>query len=176
MTRDFIAAHPGAVPGYLVVGLLSLCAAPIAAERNGAGTLRWWGFLTSTGGFVVVDLSPAAIRPRWVWSSHLVRSWAVHLPSLRELGRLADSSVNLVLAVPLGLTAVLLAQALRRPWPLAVAVLPVACELAQGAAPGLGRHGLLMTDLVLNEIGLGIGGLTGGLLALGVRAIPRRAR
>jgi len=154
---------PWAVPAALLALVLATAAAWPMARRMKAPVVPVWLFLASVGGFLAATVTPTAGAGQW--SRHAASSFAVVFPSPAELHSLNVTSLNVLLGVPLGLAAVLLAGELRRWWPLLTAVtLPLTVEVIQHLLPVLGRSGLLLPDVIDNVIGLAVGGFLGALV------------
>jgi hypothetical protein len=99
------------------------------------------------------------------------RMW---LPALGELRRLNDTSLNVLLFIPLGISIALLPRS-RRTLPVVVAAfaLPFAVELVQLLVPALAR-GCQSADVVDNLLGLTVG-VAVGVAARGLVAVTGRA-
>lgn len=182
MVGIYLDATPWALPVALVGGVLVAACSPVVARWTrvpfwlvlGVG-LAWTGFLSVTA-------TPSAMP--WV-STDLglgqggTLSWQVDTISWSSLTRVSERSLNVWLAVPLGLTSLLLARARRSVVPLLLAAAaPVAVESLQWAVPQLGRAGFLMEDVTLNWTGLAGGAAVGVLLlplvGRSLRPAPRR--
>lgn len=97
-------------------------------------------------------------------------------PPLGALRRVTDTSLNVVLFVPLGLAIALLPRTRRTGAVLVgAALLPVAIEATQLLVPAISR-GCESADVVDNLLGLAVGlAIGGGLRAVASRAGRRRA-
>lgn len=89
------------------------------------------------------------------------------LPSWETMATINETSLNVLLFVPLGLTIALLPRIRAAIVLFGLSVLaPMAIEVVQYVAPALDRVGLQMDDVVANEIGLLAGAAVGVVLRL----------
>lgn len=92
-------------------------------------------------------------------------SMGIVLPPVSDLTGVTDVTLNVVAGLVLGLLGAWLTRARLVAWPCVVAVaLPIAAELAHAAVPALGRSGFLLTDVVIAEAGVAMGGTLAVLL------------
>ena len=115
------------------------------------------GFLRGQESVVTDTHAPIAVDCLRV----LVNDAGMHRPLVEKLN---DTSVNVLLGVPVGLGAVWLAGECWRWWPLLAAVaLPFVVEGIQALLP-LGRLGFQLPDVIANTMGLVAGGVLGALV------------
>lgn len=165
MIRAFLRGTPWAVPAGVLALVIATAVAWPVVRRLKVRLVPVWLFLTAAGGFLAATVTPSPAAGHWNWRG--VTSFAVVLPSPNALHSLNDTSVNVLLGVPLGLAAVWLSGECRRRWPLLVAVaLPFLVEAIQALLP-LGRSGFQLPDVIANGIGLVSGGVL-GVLVVGV--------
>lgn len=168
MIGIYLQATPWAVPLFLAAGFLLVLLAPVLGRWTGlpawlvlAAGLAWTGFLAVTA---TPSELPWVRTDLGLGEGNTV-SLAVDTIDWSSLTEVSERSLNVWLAVPLGLTSVLLAWARRSPTPLFLAVLaPLAVESLQWLVPQLGRAGFLMADVSLNATGLALGAGAGLLL------------
>lgn len=162
MIRAFLRGAPWALPaGVLALVIATAVTWPVARRLN-VRLFPVWLFVAAAGGFLAATVTPSPGAGHWSWRG--VTSFAVVLPSPNALHTLNDTSVNVLLGVPLGLAAVWLSGECRRWWPLLVAVaLPFVVEALQALLP-LGRSGFQLPDVIANGIGLVTGGVLGALV------------
>ncbi|MGI8575708.1 MAG: VanZ family protein [Egibacteraceae bacterium] len=124
---------------------------------------RWVRVAPSVAGALVVAATlPLVVTLSPLEEASATRSCSWALPTMESLTSVSDSSLNVVLLLPLGF----LATRTRHPWLLlaAAACLPFVVEGLQWLLPALGRA-CQGEDLVTNLAGLALG----ALLSLGVR-------
>jgi VanZ family protein len=169
--RTFAGVLPWFLPGLATTTVIALAVAGPVARR--LRTESWIAFLLvmSVGAVLAATIPPDAGefsgRPSAASRCDFER---IGLAPLSEYLHLGDTSLNVILFVPLGLAVGLLGRSPATARVLvAVLALPLAIEAIQSLAPMLGR-GCQSRDVVDNLVGLGIG------LALGVLLSVVRAR
>jgi len=172
-----ILAIPWFLPGIVVsLVLASLLMAPVQRMFR-SGPLLSWSLVVSLGVIVSATLSPSreAIDFGAVGTGFCDLS-RVGLAPLRELLRLNDTSLNVLLFVPLGVSIALLPRSrLKAVIVVGAIALPFAIEATQLLVPWLDRA-CQSADVVDNLTGLAIG-LAGGIVARRlVAAVVRRSR
>ncbi len=168
MIGIYLQATPWAVPLFLAAGFLLVLVAPVLGRWTGlppwlvlAAGLAWTGFLAVTA---TPSEFPWVRTDLGLGEGNAV-SLRVDTISWASLTEVSERSLNVWLAVPLGVTSALLAWARRSPMPLLLAALaPIAVESLQWLVPQLGRAGFLMADVSLNATGLAMGAGAGVLL------------
>lgn len=171
MIRAFMRGTPWAVPAGVLALVIATAVAWPVARRMRVPVVPVWLFLATVGGFLAATVTPSPTAGHWNWRG--VTSFALVFPSPDALHSLNDTSMNVLLGVPLGLAAVWLAGACRRWWPLlAVVALPFVVEGIQALLP-LGRLGFQLPDVIANGIGLLAGGMLGAVVA-GAALLRRR--
>jgi hypothetical protein len=149
-------------PGLLISTIVGVVAAPAVARRLAVGPIHAAILVASFGLVVAATLTP--LRP--ALESGAVGTGVCDLtrfgpPPLRDLLRLNDTTLNLVLFAPLGAAIALLPRPKLRHALLAIAVgLPFAIETIQLLTPVLDR-GCQSADVVDNLTGLIVGFLAG---------------
>lgn len=162
MIEPALRATPWALPGAIVVVIVTLVLAPRAARWLRTRPWLAFGIVASAGLVVLVTLSPSVDagpgRTRFA-------SFELSLDTFRRLDGINESTLNVALFVPLAaFVAMAGVNAVRRLTIPAVILLPVAVELIQYAFPSLGRSGFQMDDVVANLTGVLVG-LAGGAAA-----------
>lgn len=169
MIGIYLDATPWAAPLVLLAALVLAGVAGPLARRHGLPTWVVYAAGLSWATFVAVTATPSELP--WVRTDRglgdgAVWSLGTDTVSWPDLTRVNEPSLNVWLAVPLGATALLLALALRRWWPLLLAVAtPLVAESLQMLVPQLGRVGFLLADVALNLAGVGLGVLAGLVLS-----------
>ena len=161
---------PWFLPGLAITTVIALAVAGRVARR--LRTESWIAFLLlmSVGAVLVATIPPDAGgfsgRPSAPGRCDFGR---IGLAPLSQYLHLGDTSLNVILFVPLGLAIGLLGRSPATARVLvAVLALPLAIEAIQSLLPMLGR-GCQSRDVVDNLLGLGIGLALGVLLSV-VRA------
>jgi VanZ family protein len=173
--RTLAGVLPWFLPGLAITTVIALAVAGRVARR--LRTERWIAFLLVTGvGAVLAATIPpdgggSSGRPSVPGRCDFGR---IGLAPLSQYLHLGDTSLNVILFVPLGLAIGLLGRSPATARVLvAVLALPLAIEAIQSLAPMLGR-GCQSRDVVDNLLGLGIGLALGVLLSV-VRAVRTRS-
>jgi hypothetical protein len=160
----------------LAAGLAAVVAAALTVPvARGLGAPRWiaFVFLAALCGVLAATLSPVPLTypPEYYrYRTCDVSSFAP--PTLEQLGTVNDTSLNVALFVPLGLSCALLPR-----WPQVVlstvvgALLAPAAETVQYLLPRLGRV-CDTNDVAANLTGLAVGLLAGLLVARLIRTVP----
>jgi len=171
LIRAFMRGAPWAVPAGVLALVIATAVAWPVARRMRVPVVPVWLFLATVGGFLATTVTPSPAAGHWSWRG--VTSFSVVLPSPDSLHSLNDTSVNVLLGLPLGLAAVWLAGECRRWWPLLAAVaLPFVVEGAQALLP-LGRSGFQLPDVLANGVVL-VAGAVLGAFVVGAAALWRR--
>ena len=170
MLHAALRAEPWTVPGTMVAALLGFVLMRPLAARLGAPRWVVWLLVTTVGGFCALTVTPTGGAISGGFSTHVIRSLALTLPSPRDLHTINEVSLNVAAGVPLGVAVLAAAALSRRWWLLPLLALPFACELAQGAFPQLGRAGFILGDAINNEVGVA----AGVVLAVAALALTRR--
>jgi VanZ family protein len=168
--RALAGVLPWFLPGLAITTAIALAVAGGVARR--LRTESWIAFLLvmSVGAVLAATIPPTA--GQWDHPSAPGRCdfGRIGLAPLSEYLHFGDTSLNVVLFVPLGLAVGLLGRSPATAGVLMAALaLPLAIEAIQSLAPVLGR-GCESRDVSDNLLGLGIG------LALGVLLSVVRAR
>jgi VanZ family protein len=168
--RTLAGVLPWFLPGLAITTVIALAVAGGVARR--LRTARWIAFLLlmSVGAVLAATIPPDADgfngRPSASGRCEFGRIGLAPLPQYLHLG---DTSLNVILFVPLGLAVGLLGRSPAAARVLVAAVAsPLAIEAIQLLLPMLGR-GCQSRDVVDNLLGLGIGLAVGVLLSV-VRA------
>ena len=168
--RTFAGVLPWFLPGLAITTVIALAVAGRVARC--LRTERWIAFLLvmSVGAVLAATIPPDAggfdDLPSALGRCDFER---IGLAPLSQYLHLGDTSLNVLLFVPLGLAVGLLGRSPGTALLLvAVLALPLAIEAIQSVAPMLGR-GCQSRDVVDNLLGLGIGLALGVLLSV-VRA------
>jgi VanZ like family len=162
---------PWLLPGLAITTVIALAVAGRLARR--LRTESWIAFVlvVSVGAVLAATIPPVeggfGGRPSAPGRCDFGRMGLAPLSQYLHLG--GDTSLNVILFVPLGLAIGLLGRsAVTARLLVAALVLPVVIEAIQSLAPMLGR-GCQGGDVVDNLLGLGIGLVLGALLSV-VRA------
>ena len=168
--RTFAGVLPWFLPGLAITTVIALAVAGRVARR--LRTESWIAFLLlmSVGAVLAATIPPDAggfgDLPLAPGRCDFGR---IGLAPLSQYLHLGDTSLNVILFVPLGLAVGLLGRSPATAWLLVAALaLPPAIEAIQSVAPMLER-GCQSRDVVDNLLGLGIGLALGVLLSV-VRA------
>jgi VanZ family protein len=168
--RTVTGVLPCFLPGLAITTVIALAVTGRVARR--LRTQSWIAFLlvVSVGAVLVATIPPDAGgfsgRPSAPGRCEFRR---IGLAPLSQYLHLGDTSLNVILFVPLGLAIGLLGRSPATARLLVAALaLPLAIEAIQSLAPMLGR-GCQSRDVVDNLLGLGIGLALGVLLSV-VRA------
>ena len=165
---------PWFLPAFVVWSLVATVLAAPAARA--LGTRRWvaWLLIASFGAIASATLTPLRLA-FWEIVEHpsacdLTR---IGLAPLEDLVRIDDTSLNILLFVPLGVALALLPRSTRRGWLTVAAIaLPFAIEVAQLLLPVFDRA-CQSADVFDNLTGLVLGALIGVVLG---RIAPGLAR
>lgn len=166
---------PWFLPGVAISVVVSLAAGGIVGRALGTRRVVASLLLLSLGVIVSATLTPldGGLDFESVGRGTCDLS-RIGLPALGELRRLNDTSLNVLLFVPLGISIALLPRSRRTLLVVVVAIaLPFAIELTQLLVPVLGR-GCQSADVVDNLLGLAIGAILGAA-ARGLVLVARRA-
>jgi glycopeptide antibiotics resistance protein len=155
---------PWFVPGAVISLLAGLLTAPAIARGLRSGRGPAWLLVFGLGIVIAATLTP--LGRGFEERASILRTCdfsRIGLAPLREYFRVDDTSLNVVLFIPLGVAVGLLPGS-RRKWVIvgAAILLPVAIETLQLLAPALSR-GCQSADVVDNMTGLVLGmvGATG---------------
>jgi len=167
--RTLAGVLPWFLPGLAITTVIALAVAGLVARR--LRTESWIAFLLvmSVGAVLAATIPPDADgfsdRPS---APGRCDFGSIGLAPLSQYVHVGDTSLNVILFVPLGLAIGLLGRSLATARVLVAGLaLPLAIEAIQSLLPMLGR-GCQSRDVVDNLLGLGIG-LARGLLLLVVR-------
>ena len=159
------------LPGLVITTVIALAVAGRVAQR--LRTENWIAFVlvVSVGAVLSATIPPVEGgfrgQPAAAGRCDFGRMGLAPLSEYLHLG--GDTSLNVILFVPLGLAIGLLGRSPVTAWLLVAALAsPVVIETIQSLAPMLGR-GCQSRDVVDNLLGLGIGLVLGALLSV-VRA------
>ena len=159
------------LPGLVITTVIALAVAGRVAQR--LRTENWIAFVlvVSVGAVLSATIPPVEGgfrgQPAAAGRCDFGRMGLAPLSEYLHLG--GDTSLNVILFVPLGLAIGLLGRSPVTAWLLVAALAsPVVIEAIQSLAPMLGR-GCQSRDVVDNLLGLGIGLVLGALLSV-VRA------
>jgi VanZ family protein len=154
------------VPGLILTLLASVLLARPVARRLGEGPATVWLLLFSAGAILSATVTPLAAPENPTTAAAFVCDMArIGLAPLHSLQTLNDTSLNIILFVPLGIALGLLRDTRTRTALTVVAVAsPFAIEAFQLVASALAR-GCQSADVVDNLTGLAIGWLIGALVA-----------
>lgn len=166
---------PWLMPGLLVAAVLGLIVGRRVGRAVGAGPVVGWGLVVGFGLAIAATLTPLrdGLEPgAGVGTCDLSR---IGLAPLQELLRISDTSLNVLLFMPLGFAVGLVPGSRRRDLLAGVAVLtPFAIETGQLLLPILGR-GCQSADVFDNLTGLVLGAVIGaGARLLGAPPEPPR--
>jgi hypothetical protein len=166
---------PWLLPGLAITTVIALAVAGRVARR--LRTENWIAFVlvVSVGAVLAATIPPVegGGQPSAPGRCDFGRMGLAPLSEYLHLG--GDTSLNVILFVPLGLAIGLLGRSpVTARLLVAALVSPVVIEAIQSVAPMLGR-GCQSRDVVDNLLGLGIGLVLGALLSL-VRAGRTRRR
>lgn len=169
--RSLADVLPWFLPGLVIASVIALAVAGRVARR--LHTESWIAFLLvmSVGAVLAATIPPTGDGFSGdPWAPGRCDFGRIGLASLSDYLHLGDTSLNVVLFVPLGVAIGLLGRSAAMAWVLVAALaLPPAIEATQSLVPILGR-GCQSGDVCDNLLGLGIG------LALGVLLSVVRAR
>jgi VanZ family protein len=169
--RNLSGVLPWFLPGLAITTAIALAgAAPIAGRLRTDRRIAFL-LLMSVGAVLAATIPPDSDgfsgRPTAPGRCDFGRIGPAPLGQYLHIG---DTSLNVILFIPLGLAVGLLGQSATKVRALLAALaLPLAIEAIQSLAPMLGR-GCQSRDVVDNLLGLGVG------LALGVLLSAVRAR
>ena len=162
--RSLAGVLPWFLPGLAITAVIALAVAGRVARR--LRTESWIAFilLTSVGAALAATIPPEADgfvgEPSAPGRCDFGR---IRLAPLSEYVHLGDTSLNVILFIPLGLAIGLLGRSPAAARMLVAAlVFPLAIEAIQSLLPMLGR-GCQSQDVVDNLLGLGIGLVLGAL-------------
>ena len=168
--RTLAGVLPWFLPGLAITTVIALAVAGRVARR--LRTESWIAFLLlmSVGAVLVATIPPDAGGFSGRTSAPGRCDFGrIGLAPLSQYLHLGDTSLNVILFVPLGVAIGLLGRSAVTAWLLVAALAsPVVIEAIQSLAPMLGR-GCQSRDVVDNLLGLGIGLALGVLLSV-VRA------
>ena len=153
---------PWLVPGLVVSALFGLVVGRRVGRAVGAVPMLGWALVVSVGLVIAATLTPLRagldLGAIGVGTCDLSR---IGLAPLRELLHISDTSLNVLLFIPLGLTIGLIPGSRRRNLVAVVAIVsPFALETAQLLLPVLGR-GCQSADVFDNLTGLLLGAVIG---------------
>lgn len=166
----FFRATPWALPLTGLAGVVLLAYTPRLKKWSQLpGPIAWCAAM-SVIGFLTVTVTPSPDAGNWGRAQTL--SMDISLPIVSDLLTLSSSTLNVWLAVPMGLLVTMAALQSHRYWMLASLVaLPLASELIQFALPVLGRSAFLLTDVVSNWLGAALGAFAGTAVWLACNAV-----
>jgi glycopeptide antibiotics resistance protein len=157
--------YAGFVPGVAISLIVSLLACGLASRALKITRAHGWALLMSLG--VVLSATVTPSREALLFGaqgSGTCDLSRIALAPLQDLSHLNDTSLNILLFVPLGLAIALCPRSRPKYVVLAVAfVLPASIELTQLLVPPLGRE-CQSADVIDNLTGLVVG-LSGGVMA-----------
>lgn len=167
----YFRSTPWALP---LTGSTGVFLLPVVGRLGARLALRpWlvWCLGVSIAGYMSVTVTPSP--DAGFWGGGRYWSWSVTWPLGRDLFMMSSETLNVWLAVPLGLTTMLAAW--RGRWALLSAplLLPPAAEVTQWLLPGLGRSAFLLSDVTANWTGCLIGAFVGTVIAV---TVPRLGR
>lgn len=170
----FFRALPLALPLMIVSVVIASIVCSIVGQRLRCGPLAAWLLIAGFGVFAALTLTPTDSSLAGYSGGSTSISLAVDWPGVHRITSMSSESLNLAAGAFLGLGggAVARSTGLVR-YVLCVLAAPVAAELAQWAFPALGRSGFLMTDVVINWVGIGSGLLFGWVALTMLRAYKR---
>jgi len=153
---------PWLLPGLAASIVVGLVAGRRVGRAFAAGPLVGWALIVGFGLIVSATLTPLRggldLGTSGIGTCDLSR---IGIAPLGELLRIGDTSLNVLLFIPLGLAVGLVPGSRRRNILVLVAVLaPVAIEATQLLLPVLGR-GCQSADVFDNLTGLVLGGVIG---------------
>lgn len=153
---------PWLIPGLVLSAIVGLVAGRRVGRVFGASPAIGWGLIVGFGLIVAATLTPLRagldLENPAIGTCDLSR---IGIAPLRELLRIGDTSLNVLLFMPFGLAAGLVPGSRRRNILVLVAVLsPVAIEAAQLLLPILGR-GCQSADVFDNVSGFVLGSIIG---------------
>jgi hypothetical protein len=166
---------PWLLPGLVLSALLGVVAGGRVGRFLGASPAIGWGLVVGLGLVISATLTP--LRGGFELDTIAIGTCDLSRMGIAPLGqllRIGDTSLNVLLFMPLGFTIGLIPGSRRKLVLAALVVLsPVAIETAQLLLPILGR-GCQSADVFDNLTGLGIGWIigTGASLLSGVTAAP----
>ena len=171
--EPFFRSLPLALPAVVGSGLLAVVGAPWWARWLQVPRVTAVLFVAVCGSYVGVTATPSVDG---LWADPGGSRWVsldVHVPPLENLLMVSSDSLNLLAGAALGAVSVLMWFAGLRWVSACTAVgLPLLVELVQLLFPAMGRVGFLLSDVVVNWIGAGIG----AIVVVGVSAVIRCAR
>lgn len=168
--RNLAGVLPWFLPGLAITTVIALAVARRVARRLRTESPIAFLLVMSVGAVLAATIPPDADgfsgRPSAPGRCDFGH---IGLAPLSQYLHLGDTSLNVILFVPLGLAVGLLGRSSATVWALVAALaLPLAIEAIQSLAPMLGR-GCQSRDIVDNLLGLGVGLALGVLLSV-VRA------
>lgn len=171
--EPFFRALPLALPAIIGAGVLAAVGAPWWARWLRVPRAVAAVFVAACGAYAGVTVTPTGTG---LWANpggSRGVSLDVQLPPLTNLLMISSDSLNLLAGAALGAVSASVWWAGRR-WIAAgtAAGLPLLVEVVQLIFPGMGRIAFLLSDVVVNWIGAGIG----AVIVVGISAMIRRAR
>lgn len=167
--EPFFRSLPLALPTIIGTAALALVGAPWSARWLQVPRPTAALFVAVCGAYLGVTATPTGTG---LWANpggSRGVSLDVQLPPLGSLLRISSDSLNLLAGAALGVVAVLMWCAGRRWVAACTAVgLPLLVEVVQLLFPAMGRVAFLLSDVVVNWIGAGVGA---GISAIVVVAI-----
>jgi len=166
---------PWFLPGVGLAALLGIPLSRLLGRTLHASRGLAWALVVGVGIVLAATLTPVRDAVDLPWLGPLRCDLSrIGLPRWRDLTSVNDTSLNVILFVPLGLALGLLPRSRRKAiLVLAAAGLPLAIEIAQVVLAPLNRtcQGADVIDNLLGlAAGLALGSLAGGLVAR--RAAP----
>ena len=159
--RGMLSVLPWLAPGLVVATILGFAASSWIGRRLGTNRAVAWGLFVSVGLVASATLTPLRDGLELGATIGTCDLSRLGLASVDDLLRFGDTSLNVVLFMPLGLAIGLIPGSRRRNIVLLVAILsPFAIETWQLLLPVLGR-GCQSADVIDNLSGLAIGAVTG---------------
>ena len=174
--RGTMSVLPWLLPGLLASMVVGVAVSGWLGQRIGTGRAGAWALFVGFGLVVAATLTPLRDGLELGTSIGTCDFSRVGLASLDQLLHIGDTSLNVLLFMPLGFALGLIPRSRRRNVLVVLAILsPFAIETTQLLVPVLGR-GCQSADVFDNLSGLVIGGVIGvGARILGSRSGAGRA-
>jgi glycopeptide antibiotics resistance protein len=163
---------PWFLPGTALFALVGVLAARPLARWLPTHPVIAWGLFVSLGMVLSATLTPLRGHFNFAATGGTCDLSRIGLAPIDDLGEINDTTLNILLFIPLGISLGLLDRSRRTGLLIAVAVvLPVMIETTQLLLPALER-GCQSADVFDNLTGLVIGLAIGGLASLLALTLP----
>ncbi|MER7558729.1 hypothetical protein ABTZ46_17415 [Nocardioides sp. NPDC126508] len=170
--EPFFRSLPLALPTIIGAGVLAVLGAPWWARWLQVPRATAVLFVAVCGAYLGVTATPNRSGLWGAAGASRGLNLEVQLPPLGNLLMISSDSLNVLAGASLGAVSVLMWCAGRREVAVATAVaLPLLVELVQMLFPAMGRIGFLLSDVVVNWIGAGLGAGIGAIVVVAIHAV-----